>query len=104
MALTTTITGALKQIEKTMGSKTFEYDGETFDCHSGNNTVTTVLETGGFDETQQIVLVVRKEVFDDDIYPVADEKIIYNEITYYVDTINADATDAFLNIALKKTK
>jgi len=104
MTFQETIESGLKQMETMLGSKEFTYDGEVFKCHVGTQTVSSVLETGGFDETQTIVLVVRKSVFDDGIYPQDNEKIIYNEVTYYVDVVNFDATDSFLNIVLKKTK
>lgn len=103
-SLATTIEASLKQIEAVQGDNTFEYDGETFLCHVGQQTVSSVLETGGFDETQQIVLVVRKSVFTDEIYPQESEKIIFREVTYYIDTVNTDASNVFLNLALKKTK
>jgi len=104
MTFTEAIEAGLKEIETLMGDKEFTYDGEVFKCHVGTQTVSSVLETGGFDETQTIVLVVRKSEFSDDIYPQDNEKIIYNEVTYWVDTVNTDATDTFLNLVLRKTK
>jgi hypothetical protein len=104
MDFSTTIETSLKQIEIFLGSKTFTYDGDSYLCHVGQQTQSTVLELGGFAETQQLVLIVRKSTFSDSIYPVADEQITYNDVVYFVDTVNADPSDTFINIALKRKK
>jgi hypothetical protein len=103
-ALTSAIESGLKQIESYMDSPTFEYDGEQYSCHVGSQAVTNVLEVGGFAETQQIVLVVRKSQFTDGIYPQENDKITFRDVVYFVDIINTDATNTFLNIPLKKVK
>lgn len=100
-SFTNTIEFGLKQIEAIMGDQTFVLNGETYACHVGTQTATDVLESGGFNETQQTVLVVRKSVFTDGVYPLQNQKITYKGIVYYIDTINNDATDTFFNIALK---
>jgi len=103
-ALQDTIELGLTQIESIQGDNTFTFDEESFPCHVGTQTVSSVLETGGLDETQQNVLVVRKSAFTDGIYPQEDEKITLKEVVYYVETVSTDPTDTFLNIVLKKTK
>lgn len=102
VGLNNTLNLAFAQIEAMMGNNTFNYDGETFACHMGTQTKTTVLETGGFDETQQIVLAVRKEVFTDGIIPTEDEKITFRGVIYYIDKVDTDATNTVINLALKK--
>jgi hypothetical protein len=100
----TTIENCLSQIEAIKGSKTFIYDGESFLCHTGQQVVSSVLETGGFSETQQTVIVVRKSQFTDGIYPQVNERITYNSVNYFVDVVTPDSDDVFLNIALKLVK
>ena len=104
MTFADTIETALKQVETILGSKVFTYDDENFPCHVGSQTIESVLEAGGIDVTQQIVLIVRKSVFTDSIFPQEDEKITYNEVVYFVDKVQTDASDTFLNIPLKRSK
>ena len=100
-AFTNAIESGLKGIETIMGDTTFVYDEEQYTCHVGTQTVSSVLESGGFNEKQQTVLVVRKSLFTDGIYPLENHKLTYKDIIYYIDVINTDATDTFFNISLK---
>src|SRR6185369_559969 len=105
MSFADTVAAAFKQIEGILGGNTFVYDGDSYNCHVGHTPTTTILEGGGFAETQQTILAVRKEEFPDGIFPLNNEPITFNDVVYYVDSITGveDPKCPVINIALKNS-
>lgn len=102
MNISETITSALQQIEGFMGDKVFTYNGEDYPCISGGVSETAQLVSGGFEVGFDKVLVVRKEVFTDGIYPTKKETVLFGAKTYRILTVIENGTEDFLKLVLEQ--
>lgn len=101
MSLTTQIEAGLKFIESTLGNKTFVWDGNAYNCHVGSLNESAELVAGGYAESTNKLLIVRKTEFTDGIYPVEKtDYITYESKTYLIDAIIEDATGTFFQLVL----
>ncbi len=92
---------ARKQIE--LQGDTFEYRDELLPCSAGKLGVDATLQLGGLDVAYDLVLCVRKSVVSD-IPPQPEERITFRDVRYIVKSVEANPSDVFYNIGLRKLK
>lgn len=101
MALTTDIENGLIEIESILGSKTFTWDSQVYNCHVGSLSEAAELVAGGYASSVNKLLVVRKSEFTDSIYPVEKtDYITFDGKTYLIDAVMEDSTGTFLQMVL----
>ncbi len=98
MTLSETILSGLKTIEADLGNQTFTWKGEDYICHPSGDTTDATLSDGGFDIAADKVLVVRKELFTNGIFPKSQEKLVFNNQSYRIEQVRNNATNSFLRL------
>jgi len=101
MTLASTIETSLISIESMLGDKTFVWDDTQYKCHVGNLNESAELVAGGYAQTANKLLVVRKSEFTEGIYPEEKQDFItYNGKKFLVAAVIEDATETFLQLVL----
>ena len=101
MNLQDAIPFALEKIEGYLGDKSFTLNGEEYACHVGSTAETAQLDglyTAGISK----ILVVRKELFTDGVYPREKQTLIYNDVTYRISTVVESSTEDFFQLILEE--
>lgn len=98
MSLSDTIAQSLKSIESFLGNVKFTWKGNEYLCSTSGIGKGASLAEGGILAESDVVLVVRKEIFPNGIYPETDDLITFKGETYKVESVRANASDTFLRL------
>lgn len=99
MALKDIIVADLKLVSSDMGSQIFSWKGEEYECIPSTTSDQLTLEVGGFSDGANISFTVLKELFTDGIYPISQQKITYKNVTYRIQSVRQEVTDAFIRLS-----
>lgn len=112
MSLNDDIENGLREMEKEMGNTRFFYNGCWFLCMKGGLSEQDMLTIGGLDSEVDLVLTVRKSVFDTTATdaatgklisvdpPVKNKRIKIGEDEYRIERIKTDPSGVFLKYYL----
>ena len=100
MSIQDTIANDLLVIEEDLGNQTITWDGSDYVCIVGESVESADLGVGGFGGDTIKPIFVRKNLFDDGVYPVKSDIVTIDGIDYEINKIINDATGAFLRLDL----
>lgn len=98
MSLRETVAADLELIADDLENPVMTWNTEDYEVVPSSTGKKLNLEMGGFGGEADVVLNVRKELFTDEVYPSAQQKVTFNSITYRIDQVRYDATGAFLRL------
>jgi hypothetical protein len=102
LTLKQTIEQDLHVIENDLGEQSFTWDGNDYVCiPAGSSQESALLSLGGFGGDTDSVVMVRKSLFADGVYPEKENIITMDGIAYEIDRISDDVTHTFLVLYLK---
>lgn len=98
MSLADIIKADLQLINADLGEPTITWNDEDYECIPSSNGSTSNLEEGGFSVDADLIINIRKELFTDEVFPQAQQKLTYNDVVYRIQTVRTDATNTFLRL------
>lgn len=99
--LGTVINNSLKTMEQHLSSQKFTWEGVDYICIPGSANKVGTLEEGGIALDADLVITVRKDLFEKNIYPNVKDIITYRNISYVIQSIVTNATNTFLKLVCK---
>lgn len=103
MSLLDTIRADLAVIAADMGNPTFAWNGEEYSCVVGSGAETLVLGDGGFEVSADLLLVVNRALFTDNILPHEQQKLTYKSKSYRIAKVTLDPVGAVVRLACVAT-